>query len=85
MQDLMEKKDWQGVIEDAKNKYELEWPQDQENIEEDPAYKAMWEELGGNKIDKKISSKKPAEKNIKVQVPETQVEVNKNKAEDQLA
>ncbi len=85
MQDLMEKKDWQGVIEDAKNKYELEWPQDQENIEEDPAYKAMWEELGGNKIDKKISNKKPAEKNIKVQVPETQVEVNKNKAEDQLA
>lgn len=81
----MEKKDWQGVIEDAKNKYELEWPQDQENIEEDPAYKAMWEELGGNKIDKKISNKKPAEKNIKVQVPETQVEVNKNKAEDQLA
>lgn len=85
MQDLMEKKDWQGVIEDAKNKYELEWPQDQENIEEDPAYKAMWEELGGNKIDKKISNKKPAEKNIKVQVPATQVEVNKNKAEDQLA
>lgn len=81
----MEKKDWQGVIEDAKNKYELEWPQDQENIEEDPAYKAMWEELGGNKIDKKISNKKPAEKNIKVQVPATQVEVNKNKAEDQLA
>jgi len=26
MQDLMEKKDWQGIIDDAKNKYELEWP-----------------------------------------------------------
>ena len=24
----MEKKDWQGIIEDAKNKYDLEWPQD---------------------------------------------------------
>ena len=30
MQDMMEKKDWQGVIEDAKNKYELEWPQDED-------------------------------------------------------
>lgn len=29
MQDLMEKKDWQGVIDEAKNKYELDWPQDE--------------------------------------------------------
>ena len=29
MQDLMEKKDWQGIVDDAKNKYELEWPQDE--------------------------------------------------------
>ena len=28
MQDHMERNDWQGVIDDAKNKYELEWPQD---------------------------------------------------------
>lgn len=41
MQDLMEKKDWQGIIDEAKNKYELEWPEE-ENMEEDPAFQAMW-------------------------------------------
>lgn len=57
---MMENKDWQGVIEEAKNKYELEWPQDEEELEDDPAFTAMWEELGGNKISAK--SKKPAKK-----------------------
>ena len=40
---MMEKKDWQGVIEDAKNKYELEWPQDEDQLDDDPAFNAMWE------------------------------------------
>lgn len=26
MQNLMQKKDWQGILDDAKNKYELDWP-----------------------------------------------------------
>ena len=63
----MESKDWQGVIEDAKNKYELEWPQDEEQLEDDPAFTAMWEELGGNKISGK--SKKPAKKEVGVDIP----------------
>lgn len=66
MQVLMQNKDWQGVIEDAKNKYELEWPQDEEQLEDDPAYQAMWEELGGNKLAQK--SKKPAQRQVKVQI-----------------
>lgn len=69
MQDLMEKKDWQGVIDDAKNKYELDWPQDEEELEDDPAFKAMWSELGGDKIDKKVSNKKVAEQTVKVSIP----------------
>lgn len=66
MQVLMQNKDWQGVIEDAKNKYEIEWPQDEEQLEDDPAYQAMWEELGGNKLTQK--SKKPAHRQVKVQI-----------------
>ena len=43
----MEAKDWRGILDDAKNKYELEWPDDREEIEEDPAFQEMWKELGG--------------------------------------
>lgn len=57
MQELMEKKDWQGVIEEAKNKCELDWPQDQEELEEDETFQAMWKELGGDKIDNKVQKK----------------------------
>lgn len=60
----MEKKDWQGIIDQAKNKYQLEWPD--EHVDDDPAFQAMWDELGGNKIDKKITNKKPAQKATKV-------------------
>jgi hypothetical protein len=28
MQDFMEKKDWQNIIEEAKNKCDLEWPEE---------------------------------------------------------
>ncbi len=76
----MEKKDWQGVIQEAKNKYELEWPQEEEELEEDPAFRAMWAELGGDKIDKKMN-KKPAEKAVKVEIPAEQ-SVSKQKKAD---
>lgn len=29
-------------MDDAKNKYELEWPDDKDEIEEDPAFQKMW-------------------------------------------
>ena len=38
----LEQKDWRGILDDAKNKYELEWPDDSEEIQEDPAFEAMW-------------------------------------------
>lgn len=61
----MEKKDWQGIIDDAKNKYELDWPQDEEQLEDDPEFQAMWDQIGGNKL--KTNKKKNIEgKNIKV-------------------
>lgn len=71
----MEKKDWQGIIDDAKNKYELEWPQDQEELEDDPNFQAMWEELGGNKIKKE--QKGIQKKKVKVEIPQ------KEKVEEQ--
>lgn len=42
MQQMMDQKDWQGVIEDAKNKYELEWPDDEEDMNDDPAFQELW-------------------------------------------
>ena len=51
------------IIEDAKNKYEIEWPQEEEDLEDDPTFQTLWNEIGGNKIDK------PQKKNVKVEIP----------------
>lgn len=42
IQNELEKKDWRNVLDDAKNKYEMEWPDDKDEIEEDPAFQKMW-------------------------------------------
>jgi hypothetical protein len=53
------------VLADAQNKVEIEWPDDREEVEEDPAFQQMWEELGGNKISK---GKEVGKKNVNVNV-----------------
>lgn len=63
-QQEMENRDWRNVLEQAKNKYELEWPEDDEEIENDPKFQALWNQLGGNKI--------PAKNQVRVQVPQGQ-------------
>lgn len=45
----------------------------------------MWAELGGDKIDKKVANKKPAEKQVKVEVPVGQTVQTKKEKEVQLA
>ena len=30
VQDVLEDKDWRGILVDAQNKYEMEWPDDSE-------------------------------------------------------
>lgn len=53
------------MLADAQNKVEIEWPDDREEVEEDPAFQQMWEELGGNKISK---GKEVGKKNVNVDV-----------------
>jgi len=50
IQDELEAKDWRNVLEEAQKKYEIEWPDDSEEIQEDPEFQAMWKEIGGEKI-----------------------------------
>ena len=57
IQTQLENKDWRGILADAQNKYELEWPDDREEVQEDPAFQKMWDELGGNKIAKTVEKK----------------------------
>ena len=45
IQDHLEAKDWQNVLAEAQQKVEIEWPDDSEEIQDDPAFKAMWEEI----------------------------------------
>jgi hypothetical protein len=53
IQDELEAKDWRNVLMEAQKKYEIEWPDDREEIEEDPEFQAMWKEIGGDKIEGK--------------------------------
>jgi hypothetical protein len=62
VQEALEEKDWQGVLADAQTKCQIEWPDDREEVEEDPAFQEMWAELGGNKLPK------VAKKTVKVEV-----------------
>ena len=50
IQDELEAKDWRNVLMEAQKKYQIEWPDDREEIEEDPDFQAMWKEIGGDKI-----------------------------------
>ena len=50
----MEEKDWRGILDEAKNQYQVEWPQEEEELDDDPTFQALWDEIGGNKIDKKM-------------------------------
>lgn len=36
----------------------MEWPDDRQEVENDPAFQEMWKELGGDKISTKEVSKK---------------------------
>ena len=72
----MEEKDWRGIIDEAKQKYEVEWPEE-EDMDEDPTFQALWNEIGGNKI--------PEKKQVNVSVPEKQVETHKQKQKEMLA
>lgn len=58
IQNELEKKDWRNVLDEAKNKYEMEWPDDKDEIEEDPAFQKMWKELGGDAVVNKTVEKK---------------------------
>jgi hypothetical protein len=51
---------------EAQKKYEIEWPDDREEIEEDPEFQAMWKEIGGDKIEGK---KEVEGKKVNVEVP----------------
>ena len=35
---------------EAQKKYQIEWPDDREEIQEDPDFQAMWKQIGGDKI-----------------------------------
>lgn len=48
VQEHLEQKDWRGVLADAQNKCEIEWPEEEE--EESEEFQKMWAEVGGNKI-----------------------------------
>ena len=50
IQEYLEAKDWQNVLAEAQHKVQIEWPDDSREVQEDPAFKAMWEEIGGNQI-----------------------------------
>ena len=43
------------MLADAQQKCEVEWPE--EEAEEDPAFQKMWDELGGNKVTKRVEVK----------------------------
>jgi hypothetical protein len=59
VQNDLEKKDWRNVLDEAKNKYELEWPDDSEETQNDPAFQQMWKELGGDAaVSKAVERKK---------------------------
>ena len=58
VQEVLEDKDWRGILADAQNQYAIDWPDDSEEIQEDPAFQEMWDEIGGNKISKKVVAKK---------------------------
>lgn len=76
MQNEMEEKDWRGILEQAKHKTELDWPEE-ENMDEDPAFQELWKEIGGNKI--------PEKKQINVNIPQQQTQKNTQKQEAMLA
>jgi hypothetical protein len=46
---------------------EIEWPDDREEVEEDPAFMKMWDELGGNKL-AKGKGKEVSKKTVKVEI-----------------
>lgn len=76
VQQYMEKKDWRGILDEAKQKYEVEWPEE-EDIEEDETFQKLWDQIGGNKI--------PAKKQINVSVPQQQQQVHQNPNNQMLA
>jgi hypothetical protein len=76
VQDVLEAKDWRNVLADAQNKVEIEWPDDREEVEEDPAFQQMWDELGGNKISK---NKEVERKNVNVNI-----EINSGKEKEKM-
>ena len=69
IQDHLENKDWRGVLEEAQNKCQLDWPDDREEVEEDPEFQKMRDELGGNKLPKTVERRK-----VKVEVSEKEEE-----------
>ena len=58
----MEDKDWRGILADCQNQYAIDWPDDSEEVEEDPAFQEMWAEIGGNKISNTQGQKAVAKK-----------------------
>lgn len=79
IQNELENKDWRGVLADAQNKCQIEWPDDQEEVEEDPAFQKMWNELGGNKV-VKPEKKVVEQKSVKVEISEGEREREKKLA-----
>ena len=57
VQEALEDRDWRGVLPDCQNQYAIDWPDDSEEVQEDPAFQEMWAELGGNKLPQ-VASKK---------------------------
>lgn len=55
IQDELEAKDWRNVLAESEKKYEIEWPDDSEEIQNEPEFQAMWKEIGGDKIVEKKS------------------------------
>ena len=67
MQDTLEQKDWRRVLDESKQKYEMEWPDDKEEAENDPAFQQMWKELGGDAAVNKVVERKNVNVNINQQ------------------
>lgn len=60
VQTELEKKDWRNVLDEAQHKYELDWPDDTEETQNDPAFQQMWKELGGDAVVNKVERKRVA-------------------------
>lgn len=67
IQNELQKKDWKNVLSEAQNKYEIQWPDDSQEVQNDPAFQEMWKQLGGDAAVSKVVEKKKVQVEINPQ------------------